>query len=82
MGRKQAEVTTVPVQKEAHRKLKEAKPEGETWSRFLKRAVESLDSDKAFTDGEEERIHEIMEDTLDEVAEDKLDSKLNKVLAQ
>lgn len=82
MSSQQTEVTTIGVQKEVHRELREAKPEGETWSRFLKRAIDSLDSDKAFTDGEEERIHEIMEDTIDKVAQDKLDSKLNKVLTQ
>ncbi|SFS65958.1 hypothetical protein [Halostagnicola kamekurae] len=87
MAKEQTEVTTIGVQKDTHRELKEAKPEGETWSRFLQRAVNSLDSDKAFTDGQEERINELIhgaveerfdEDMYGEMVDEALDDILDK----
>lgn len=86
MAKEQTEVTTIGVQKDTHRELKEAKPEGETWSRFLQRAVNSLDSDKAFTDGQEERLNELISesvrDEFEEECEELVDEALDDFLAQ
>lgn len=87
MSSEQTEVTTIGVQKETHRELKEAKPEGETWSRFLKRAVNSLDSDKAFTDGQEERLNTLIDEAVEEEFdegkyEEMVDDALDDFLAQ
>ncbi|MFU1780089.1 hypothetical protein ACM16X_01780 [Haloarcula japonica] len=80
------DITTVPVQKETHREIKEAKFEGETWSRFLKRAVDSLDSDKAFTEGQEERLNELISesvrDEFEEECEELVDEALDDLLVQ
>lgn len=80
------EVTTVPIQKDTHREIKKVKPEGETWSRFLKRAVESLDSDKAFTEGQEERLDELISEAVRDEFEDEyeelVDDALDDFLAQ
>jgi predicted CopG family antitoxin len=82
MAKEQTEVTTIGVQKDTHRELKEAKPEGETWSRFLQRAVESLDSDKAFTDGQEERLNELIREEFEEEYEDIVNEALDDFLAR
>lgn len=76
------EVTTVPIQKETHREIKQAKPEGETWSRFLKRAVDSLDSDKAFTEGQEEYIDQRIEEEFEEAVDEAVDEMVDEVLSK
>lgn len=45
MGSSDTKRTTIPVQKDAHRKAKEVKRDGESWSLFLRRAAEKLDDD-------------------------------------
>lgn len=86
MAKEQTEVTTIGVQKDTHRELKEAKPEGETWSHFLQRAVNSLDSDKAFTDGQEKRLNELISesvrDEFEEECEELVDEALDDFLAR
>jgi len=45
MGTSQSPRTTIPVHKEDHRKAREVKRDGESWSLFLRRAAEALDED-------------------------------------
>lgn len=45
MGSAETDITTIPVRKQDHRKAKEVKRDGETWSLFLRRATEELDSE-------------------------------------
>lgn len=45
MGSSETETTTIPVRKQDHRRAKEVKRDGETWSLFLRRATEMLDSE-------------------------------------
>ena len=45
VGTSEPDITTIPVRKQDHRKAKEIKRNGETWSLFLRRAAEELDPD-------------------------------------
>lgn len=40
---KHPDKTSIPVQKKDHRKAREVKRDGETWSLFIRRAAEKLD---------------------------------------
>lgn len=45
MGSAETDTTTISVRKQDHRRAKEVKRDGETWSLFLRRVTEKLDSD-------------------------------------
>ena len=46
MRSSETEYTSIPIRKEDHRNAKEVKRNGESWSLFIRRAVEELDPDK------------------------------------